>query len=104
MVSFLGFPSISMQSLKFLETLTSFYRDHPLDVNSEESSDEVNHICTEWNFTYIHTLLTQELSAYELKRLKNIERNRAELKRINESTKKVFILLIYLYTDNSDIF
>ena len=40
--SFLGFPTISIQTLKFFETLTTFYHNRHQDINSDESSDEVN--------------------------------------------------------------
>ena len=32
-----------MQTLKFFETLTTFYHNRHQDINSDESSDEVNY-------------------------------------------------------------
>ena len=53
-----------------------------------KSSDEVGYIKVTTSSVYTNFTFLQEISAYELKRLKNIERNRKELERLGLTTAK----------------
>jgi len=75
-------PPISLSSLKFLESLTEYYRSSPC-IDSDESSDEVD----DPNYT------SQEPSEYEMKRIQAIERNKKELKRLGLDNPREFLSL-----------